>query len=90
MFAGGLRRTRLSGTYPLQKVKTRPQRRWIGCSRNDNAHTPYQLTLLFGDGEGQRFEVPPPGAGLATVTFAVPALATSDFRICAVTLPGPP
>jgi hypothetical protein len=33
------------------------------------------------------FEVPPPGAGFVTVTWAVPALATSDFKICAASLP---
>jgi hypothetical protein len=30
------------------------------------------------------FEVPPPGAGLVTVTGSVPALATSPARIAAV------
>src|SRR5580698_6816985 len=33
------------------------------------------------------FDLPPPGVGLLTVTWAVPALATSDFNIFACNFP---
>src|SRR5690242_8954516 len=37
---------------------------------------------------GNEFEVPPPGAGLSTLTSAVPPLATSVSLICAVSCVG--
>src|SRR5262245_21501916 len=38
-------------------------------------------------GNDSVFDVPPPGVGLTTVMFALPALATSAAAICAVSCP---